>query len=210
MEEQRAILRLKRGDIGGLEPLVRRYQLRAVHTAALITRDRALAEDVVQTAFLRAYERIGQFDAGRPFGPWFLRSVVNDALKAVRRAHRQIPLQHLAGAAQGPTDRSAPLADLDGMPLDLLGRAEEHEAIRAALAQLSPEHRAVIVQRYFLGLSEREMAEVLHTPAGTIKSRLNAARAGLRQRLRPVRPSAAGGRSMSGISEARGKRGRGW
>ena len=82
MEEQKAIARLKRGDISGLEALVRKYQVQAVRAAYLIIRDRALAEDIVQAAFLRAYERIGQFDAGRPFGPWFLRSVVNDAVKA--------------------------------------------------------------------------------------------------------------------------------
>jgi hypothetical protein len=53
MEEQEAIARLKRGDIGGLEALVRKHQVQAVRTAYLITRDRALAEDIVQTAFLR-------------------------------------------------------------------------------------------------------------------------------------------------------------
>ena len=63
MEEQEAIARLKRGDVGGLEVLVRGHQVRAVRTVFLITRDRALAEDIVQAAFLRAYERIGQFDS---------------------------------------------------------------------------------------------------------------------------------------------------
>jgi RNA polymerase sigma-70 factor (ECF subfamily) len=96
MEEQEAIARLKRGDVGGLEALVRRYQVQAVRTAYLITRDRALAEDIVQAAFLRAYERIDQFDAGRPFGPWFLRSVANDAVKAAARRERLVPLEFSA------------------------------------------------------------------------------------------------------------------
>jgi len=122
MEEQEAIARLKRGDIGGLEALVRRYQVRAVRTAYLITHDRALAEDIVQAAFLRAYERIGQFDAGRSFGPWFLRSVVNDAVKAAARRKRQVSLK------ASPEGEGASLADLLADPApgpdDLVEAAE--------------------------------------------------------------------------------------
>lgn len=69
MEESEAITRLKRGDISGLEMLVKRYQVQALEAAYLITRDYHMAEDIVQSAFLRAYERIGQFDSDRPFGP---------------------------------------------------------------------------------------------------------------------------------------------
>ena len=70
MEERQAIERMRRGDIGGLELLVRQYQVRALRAAYLVTHDVALAEDVVQTAFVKAYERIKQFDPERPFGPW--------------------------------------------------------------------------------------------------------------------------------------------
>jgi RNA polymerase sigma-70 factor (ECF subfamily) len=88
VDERETIDRLKDGDIGGLEELVLRHQVRAIRTAYLITGSRELAEDVVQSAFLRAYERIGQFDSDRPFSPWILRSVVNDAVKAAERASR--------------------------------------------------------------------------------------------------------------------------
>ncbi len=64
MDERAAVERLKGGDIGGLEWLVRRHHTRAVRAAYLIVRERTLAEDVVQSAFVRAYERIGQFDLG--------------------------------------------------------------------------------------------------------------------------------------------------
>ena len=75
--ERAAVDVLRRGDIAGLEILVRLHQVRAVRAAYLVTRDRALAEEVVQEAFVRAYDRIDQFDPGRPFAPWLLRSVVN-------------------------------------------------------------------------------------------------------------------------------------
>ncbi len=84
MKDREAIDRLKRGDIGGLEFLVREYQVRAVRTAYLITRDLPLSQDVVQAAFLKAYERIGPFDPERSFGPWFFTSVLHDAIKAAR------------------------------------------------------------------------------------------------------------------------------
>jgi RNA polymerase sigma-70 factor (ECF subfamily) len=79
VDDTEAVQRPRREGSSGLAPLVRRYQTHPLRAAQLVTRDRGLAEDVVQAAFLRAYERIGQFDAGRPFGPWFPRSVVNAA-----------------------------------------------------------------------------------------------------------------------------------
>ena len=190
MEEQEAIARLKRGDIGGLEALVCKYQVQAVRTAYLITRDRALAEDIVQTAFLRAYERIGQFDAERPFGPWFLRSVVNDAVKAAARRERQVPLE--AGSEGEGTSLADLLADPGPGPDNLVEAAEIHQTVWAALGKLPPAQRAAIVLRYYLDLSEAEMAGELACPPGTVKWRLHAARKRLRTLLRPLWPAASG------------------
>lgn len=179
MEESEAIARLKAGDIGGLEPLVRAYQGRAIRAAFLICHDRAQAEDIVQAAFVRAYERIGQFDAGRAFGPWFLRSVVNDALKAAARQGRTVPLDadEDGGSAEPPDPALTPEEQLDA--------AETSAAIGAALARLPPEQRAAIVLRYYLGLSESEMTAWLRTPPGTVKWRLHTAR----RRLRTLLPA---------------------
>jgi RNA polymerase sigma-70 factor (ECF subfamily) len=173
MEEQEAIARLKQGDITGLEALVKTYQTQAMRTAYLITRDRATAEDIVQETFLRVYERIGQFESGRPFGPWFLRCVANQALKTATRGRRCLPLD----------DDESPLRDIPAADPDLLHlveHAETREAIWAALGQLSPEQRAVIVLHYYLDLSETEMTAALTCPRGTVKWRLHAARERLR------------------------------
>src|SRR5688572_14373836 len=97
-DERQAVDRLRGGDIGGLEVLVQRHQLQATRAAYLVVRDRQLAEDIVCDAFLRCYERIEQFDASRPFAPWFLRMVVNDALKAAEKRARHVSLDtSLAG-----------------------------------------------------------------------------------------------------------------
>ncbi len=88
MEERRAIGRLKEGDIGGLEALVRLHHTRAVRAVDMIVHDTGLAQEIVQAAFVRVYERIGRFDAERSFGPYFMKIVVNDAIKAASRCER--------------------------------------------------------------------------------------------------------------------------
>lgn len=87
-DEREALGALRRGNIGGIEVLVRRHQHAALRVAFLIGRAAALAEDIVQEAFLRTYARIDRFDAARPFGPWFLRVVANDTRNAVARRRR--------------------------------------------------------------------------------------------------------------------------
>jgi RNA polymerase sigma-70 factor (ECF subfamily) len=189
MDEQQAIARLKQGDLGGLEALVRRYQVQAVHAAYLIVHDRAQAEDVVQAAFLRSAEKIGQFDARRPFGPWFLRSVVNAAIKAANRQVRSISLD--AEAEKETFSPAGWLADPQPGPE---AQAERNETLRnvwQALEKLSPEYRAAIVLRYFLDLSDSEMVEKLGRPLTTIKWRLHTARERLRVLLHPLRSNAS-------------------
>jgi len=186
MDERKAIEQLKRRNIKGLETLVRTYQVQAVRSAYLVTRDRDLAEDIVQAAFLRSYERIDQFDADRPFGPWFLRIVVNDAIKAAARRKRFVPLEGEAGKESvSLTDL---LADPNPGPADLAEAEETRQAIWTALGRLPPEQRGTIVLRYYLGLGEAEMAEKWSCPRGTVKWRLHAARKRLRTLLRSLRP----------------------
>ena len=177
MDERRAIERLKGGDPGGLESLVKVHQVRAVRAAYLICRDRPLAEDVVQGAFVKAYERIETFDGRRPFGPWFTRMVVNDAIKAASRRERTT--RYEGGSPE------ALLENPGTGPHELLEEAEERRRVWAALAKLPPAQRAAIVQRYYLGMSEAEMAGNEDSPPGTIKWRLHAARRKLSKLLRP-------------------------
>ena len=179
MDERRAIERLKRGDIGGLETLVREHQTRTMRAAYLICRDRALAEDVVQDAFLKAYEKIDRFDESRPFGPWFIKVVVNDAIKAASRRERTVRYQ------EGKEDAVALLVDTEAGPEEVAEEAEERCRVWAALEKLPPAQRAAVVQRYYLGMSEAEMSDGGTPPPGTIKWRLHAARKSLSKHLRP-------------------------
>ncbi len=175
MDEQQAIQRLKDNDIGGLELLVMRYQVKAVCTAYLITRDLGLAEEVVQDSFLQVYRSIRGFDAARPFEPWFMRSVVNATVKVMQKSARQVQA--------GDDADEAILAELAARVESVEAQVESIEAqnqIWDAMQKLSPRQRAVIVQKYFLDMSEKEMAEESGTVPGTVKWMLNAARARLR------------------------------
>lgn len=172
MTEEEAIRRLQGGDISGLRVVVEKYELKAVRAAVLVTRDRGLAEEVVQEAFVRVYQRIGQFDDSRPFGPWFLRIVINDALKVLRRQKREV---HLDGA-DGERVLGHMLPDVAPGLEEQVDRAELRQRVREALVQLSPKQRAAIVLRYYLDMGGAEMAEVLGITEGAVKWRLAAAR----------------------------------
>lgn len=177
MDERDAVARLKSGDINGLEYLVRKYQVEAVRVAFMVCRDRALAEDVVQSAFINAYERIGSFDAARPFRGWFLRSVVNAALTAGTRNQRTVSLENTLL----PDDEA--LAHFDPRLEEQLDSAEVSAAISEALAKLPPQQRAAIVLRYYLGMSESEMSAQLNCTPVTTRWHLHRARRQLKKLL---------------------------
>lgn len=179
MDEHEAVQRMKAGDIGGLEVMVACHQLRAVRAAWLITGDLASAEDIVQDTFIQAYQRIHQFDGSKPFAPWFMRSVINAALKSTR---------HNAPQWQGTqTDDESWFERLFAQgpsPEQQVEWLAFQQQIRTALLRLSPRQRAVIVRKYYLEMSEQEMSSDLQIAPGTVKWLLNTARERLRRLLK--------------------------
>ena len=173
MDDRIAISRIKQGNLNGLEVLVQRYQVQAVHAAYLVVYDRALAEDVAQGAFVKLVERIQQFDEERPFSPWFFRIVLNDALKAAKRQKRHVPLEEF----DEPTVQLAEwLIHADAEPERLVEERQLRENILASVQSLPPEQRAVVVMRYFLDMSEADMVLKMDRPLSTIKWWLRDAR----------------------------------
>jgi RNA polymerase sigma-70 factor, ECF subfamily len=186
MDDQIAITRIKQGDLTGLESLVERYQARAVQAAYLIVFDYALAEDIAQAAFVKAAERIQQFDETRPFEPWFYRIVVNDALKAVRTQQRTVPLEH--DQDDGPAAGIVRcLATLEPLPEQQIEQDQLRLSILEAVRSLPPEQRVVITMHYFLDLSQADMSTRLNRPLSTIKWWLHDARKRLRSLLDGLR-----------------------
>src|ERR671927_251079 len=157
--DERAWVRgAQRGSVSDLESLFRHHWPRAYRAAYLVVHDAAAAEDIAQEAFLAAVRTLDRFDRGRPFGPWLHRIVVNRAIDWARarslRAEVGEPALELAAGEAG--DSSGPYS----------------QPMLAALAELSPEHRAVIVLRYLLEYTPGEIAKLLDLPRGTVNSRL--------------------------------------
>jgi RNA polymerase sigma factor (sigma-70 family) len=174
LEETELVRRARGGEVLAYEELVRRYQGIAHRTAYLITGQAAEAEDAAQQAFIKAYRALGRFDPDRPFRPWLLRIVGNEARNARRSTGRRAAME-LAGALQ-PED-PAPSPEQEAMV------RERRESLLRVLGGLPEADRRVIALRYFLDLSEAEMAEILAVAPGTVKSRLSRALGRLRASL---------------------------
>jgi RNA polymerase sigma-70 factor (ECF subfamily) len=183
--EKEAISRLKHGDISGLETLVRAYQVQAVGAADLITRDLAQAQDIVQTAFLRVYEHIQQFDDSRAFSPWFLKIVINDALKYAKQDKRFIHLDQSVGSSEEYHLEDIP-ASPEASPEVLAEIYEDRHMLWNALGKLPPNQRAVVVLHYYLELSTDEISDELASPQSTIRWRLHKAKQRLGVLLAPI------------------------
>lgn len=178
MPDSTAIRRLKDGDIGGLEVLIARYEVKAVRTAFFIVHDGQLAEDIAQEAFLRVYQRIRGFDETRPFEPYLMRSVINLALNAAEQRSRTISLD-LDGDGECVERLLSQAASVESQ----VEFSQLKSELLEALSKLPPRQRAAIVQRYYLEMSEAEMASALEAAPGTVKWLLNAARTRLRTLL---------------------------
>jgi RNA polymerase sigma-70 factor (ECF subfamily) len=148
------------GSASDLEALFRAHWPRAYRAAYLVVHDAAGAEDVAQEAFLAAVRALDRFDSRRPFGPWLHRIVVNRAIDWARAR----ALRREVGAEEAVATAPAPEA------VDVAGRPSED--VLAALASLTPDHRAVIVLRYLLEYSPGEISRILELPRGTVNSRL--------------------------------------
>jgi RNA polymerase sigma-70 factor (ECF subfamily) len=163
----------RRGDASAFEELVRRYQEIAYRTAYLIVGDADEARDAAQDGFLRAHAALGRFRPDAEFRPWLLRIVANAARNRRRSASRRADLAQRAS-------RDAASGDEAPSPEALLLADERRRELLAAVNGLRVEDRLVIALRWFLELSEEEMAAVLHCPRGTVKSRLSRATSRLR------------------------------
>jgi RNA polymerase sigma-70 factor, ECF subfamily len=145
------------GSLSDLESLFREHWPRAYRAAYLVVHDAAAAEDIAQEAFLSAIRALDRFDRRRPFGPWLHRIVVNRAIDWARARTLR------AEVGDGP---------LAAVPETDNPHGAFSPPVVAALAELSPEHRAVIVLRHLLEYTPGEIAELLELPRGTVNSRL--------------------------------------
>jgi RNA polymerase sigma-70 factor (ECF subfamily) len=158
--------------------LYERFRERVYNVALRVVGNADEASDVLQDVFLLLFRKIHRFRERAFFASWVYRITVNVALDHLRR-RRRAPLPIAAEALlDGPQDTG----DLSSPELKLAGRDLERH-VRAALGNLSPRLRIVIVLRYLEGLAYVDIGEILECSVGTVKSRLNRAHAAMRREL---------------------------
>ena len=157
VSEAALVLAARRGSESAVAELFDRHWDGAYRAAALVTGDRAAAEDIAQEAFLAALRALPTFDLRRPLRPWLHRIVVNRAIdwSRTRALRREVGAEVVA--------ETAAAGDVSGAFGD---------DVMAALMELAPEQRAVVVLRYVLEFTPGEIGRLLGVPRGTVNSRL--------------------------------------
>jgi RNA polymerase sigma-70 factor, ECF subfamily len=172
--ETELVERAQHGDLDAFDALLANHEAAAKRLALIMTLSPESAADATQEAFIRCFRAIEKFRLGEPFRPWLMSIVANEARGIRRRDWRRARLAERLGSLAQEHAVGA-----DSMTL----RNEGSAAVIAALGRLDDHHRLAITYRYFLDMSEADMARALHVAPGTIKSRLSRALVRLRSEL---------------------------
>jgi RNA polymerase sigma-70 factor (ECF subfamily) len=184
--EVQVVQRAADGDREARRELFERHRGSAFRVAARITGSRHDALDVVQDSFIRAFERLAEFQGDAAFGTWLLRIVTNRALDHLRsrKVRLAVPLE--------PDDEGLPPALVDrpeaDRPSERLERREQAERLERAIDALPPDQRAVFALYASGEMTYGQIAEIVDAPIGTVMSRLHHARRRLREALADLAP----------------------
>ncbi len=170
-DEKGLVEAVKSGDHGAFETLVRQYQKPIYNVVYRMLHDPEETRDVTQTVFLRAYEKMDQYDPERKFFSWLCRIAVNEAINNQSRRKNDV----------GLTERDEPKA---GDPGEDVQRDELQRGLEAALMKLDNDHRGVVVLKHIVGMSYQDISATLEVSEKTVKARLYSARQKLRSRLK--------------------------
>lgn len=169
------------GDADAFRVLVERYHDPLLRFLIRLTGSRAAAEDVFQETFLQVHTSLDSFDVSRRFKPWLFTIAANKGRDALRRSARRaaVSLDAPVDDSSGGGGGGGSFVDLMEIELDPVGAplesAERAELVQAAVDDLAPRLREVLLLAYFQKMSYAQVADVLGVPLGTVKSRLHAA-----------------------------------
>jgi RNA polymerase sigma-70 factor, ECF subfamily len=181
----------KNGDISAFEELVKKYERKLFRIARNVMQNTEDAEDVVQTAFLKAYQHLTQFQENAKFSTWLIRIALNESFMGIRkkRSMREQSLEEDFNAAGDGSDLAArnpipvDVTDWAPDPESLYGATELREILTSCLDRLSPALKVVFLLRDVEGCSILETSGLLNLTANAVKSRLARARLQLREDL---------------------------
>jgi RNA polymerase sigma-70 factor (ECF subfamily) len=180
LSDEEVVRRVRAGEAALFEVLVRRHDARVYRTARAILRNEAEAEDAMQSAWLHAYQHLGEFAGAAAFSTWLVRIAANEALGRLRRKARLVPVEDLGEA--GEEERTMDPIRRDG-PEDRAAAREAVGVLERAVDELPAHYRSVFVLREVEQLSTRETAESLGLGEDAVKVRLHRAKGMLRKAL---------------------------
>lgn len=166
------------GSQSAFEQIVRRFQGPVIGLITRMTGDRALAEDLAQETFVKAFRNLSAFDTTRRLSSWLFRIAHNTTLDALRRTRPHLVSIDEPPGETGAGDLPDPAPAADPVERKALGRA-----IEAALSQLRPDQRAALVLRYEEGLPFEDIGQILGIPETTARSHVHRARRSLARHL---------------------------
>ena len=180
-----------KGRESAFRELLTRYERPVFSLVYRMVRDRALAEDLAQEAFIRAFGAIGSYDPGYKFSNWIFKIANNHTIDYLRK--RKLDTISIHGSPHATTadeeSRTALVLESGGeSPHDYVEHKELGLQIETAIGRLRPEYRTVILLRHVEGHSYDEIAEIMELPLGTVKTYLHRARNELKERLSEVAP----------------------
>lgn len=185
------VARVLAGDKNAFRPLVERYQNRLYAMVVGMVRDEAEARDLVQNAFIKAYQNLDSFRVDSAFYTWIYRIAMNLAIDSCRkRRRRRTGSFDEAVAARDEDGEMLELHHADG-PAEALQRKDLRRRIFAAMEELNEEQREVLLLREVEGLSYAEISEAMGIPEGTVMSRLFYARKRMQALLAADAPAGA-------------------
>src|SRR3982751_6858536 len=186
MDDAEVVTEFLDGEERAFQELVERYQTRLLNFIYRTIGDRERGGDLVQEVFIRVYRHLHRFDRSKKFSTWIYTIASNLAKNELRNRSRN-PLVFFQTIRKNWQDDDRPLQfeDANSRPDDLYRKRHLRELVEESVAKLPAHHREVFVLRELEGKSYEEIAQIPSTTLGTVKSRLNRARASFAELIEP-------------------------
>lgn len=188
-DDRTLALQAARGREKAFRELLNRYERPVFSLIYRMVRDRSLAEDLAQEAFIRAFNAIGSYNPGYKFSSWMFKIAHNLTIDHLRKRRLDTISIHGSPNAVTPDEQartSLVLESSEERPDAYVENLELGSQIETAIGRLRPEYRAVTLLRHVEGYSYQEIADILEIPLGTVKTYIHRARLELKAALGPL------------------------
>lgn len=186
-DEKGLIEQCRNGDVAAFENLVLLYEKKVFNVAYRILGNKDDASEIAQEVFVKVFVSINQFKGKSSFSTWIYRITVNMCLDEIRKRKKASIIYINEGISLDDGEVEMQIAADAPGPDEMAELSELQRTVTKAILLLSEEQRTVIILRDIQGLSYKEIAEIIKCPSGTVKSRVNRARAALKHILEELK-----------------------